>query len=310
LNAESFSKACRLLIKNEPQAGDSLKLLPKPNNFMIVDAPFDYQHAIQKPQTPSLKVYFFGKFRVFQGDEEIPDKRWKSKKAQMLFKYLLYLRPKGYLKKDVLMELLWPDDDPAKTAKRFHVALASLRRTLEPAIVRGTPSSYITRSSDAYRIDLGVEGSVDIEDFTKELKLAQEKQNPDIVLQHYLNAVSLYQGDFLEEDLYVPWCDEERERVKEDYIYILTKIIQYYENKKDYSACIDYVGRYLKVDKYAENIYQQLMRYYAQVSNKAMVVRTFERCKENITKELDIPLSRETETLFQKLISSYKTETR
>ena len=302
LNAEAFSDACRLLSKNGPEAGEYLKLLPEPGNNMISETPSENQNTTLQSQAPALKVYFFGKFRIFQEDLEIPDKRWKSKKAQMLFKYLLYLRHKGYLKKDIMMELLWPEDDPVKTAKRFHVALASLRKALEPELSRGTPSAYILRSGDGYSVDIKDEGWVDVDQFTEALKLAKGENNPEISIIHYLKAISVYQGDFLEEDLYIPWCDEERERFKEEHLYILTAIIQYYENKRDYSKCIDYAGRYLKVDKYAENIYQQLMRYYAHTGNKAMVIRMFEKCKENIIKELDIPLSRETEALYQKLI--------
>ena len=303
-NDASFSKILRISDTNASKTSGSLKLLKTSDRYKANDIHVDYRKGIPKLPAPSLKVYLFGKFKVFQGDREIPDKRWKSKKAQMIFKYLIYHRKKGYLKKDVLMELLWPEDDPAKTAKRFHVALASMRKTLEPDINRGTPSAYISRSGDAYRIDLGAEGSVDIEEFTKKLKRAQKVQDSDVVLQHYLNAVSLYTGDFLEEDLYVPWCDDEREHFKENFLYILAKIIQHYEIQKDYLTCIDYAGRYLKVDRYAENIYRQLMRCYAITGSKAMVIRTFERCSQNIAQELDIPLSQETEALFKKLMST------
>ena len=303
LNAGAFSEGCSLLSKSGPQAGGGRKLLPVPADLMTSDASMDNQHAPLISQAPCLKVYFFGKFRVFLKDQEVPDKRWKSKKAQMIFKYLLFARCKGYLKKEFLMELLWPEEDPVKTAKRFHVALASLRKTLEPEIERGTRSAYILRSGDGYSIDIGDNGTVDIEEFNAELKLAGAENNPEISIGHYLRAIFLYQGDFLEEDLYIPWCDEERESFKEEYLSVLAKIIQYYETLKDYPACIDYAGRYLKVDKYAENIYQQLMHYYAFIGNRAMMIRMFERCKENMTNELDLPLSRETEAIYQNLIS-------
>lgn len=303
LDAESFSKVWRLLNKNEPNSLDSLKLLPKPDDLMINDAPVDCQNSIPKLQTPSLKVYLLGKFRVFQGGREISDKRWKSKKAQMIFKYLLYHRRKGYLKKDILMELLWPEDDPVKTAKRFHVALASLRKTLEPEIDRGTPSSYILRSGDAYRIDMGDDGYVDIENFKNELILAKGAKHPKQSFTHYLNAVSIYCGDFLEEDFYIPWCDEEREMFKEKYLRLLEEIINYYESKEDYKNCIDYAKKYLKIDRCAENIYQSLMTYYSEIGNKAMVTRTFNKCKDNIMTELDCPLSQETEILYRELSS-------
>ena len=103
------------------------------------------------------------------------------------------------------------------------------------------PSAYITRSGDAYQIDVGDEGSVDIEDFREELKLARGEQNPEMAFQHYLKAVAIYQGDFLEEDLYVPWCDEEREILKGEYLRLLEGIIENYkvnrEYKKMYRLC-------------------------------------------------------------------------
>jgi DNA-binding SARP family transcriptional activator len=303
IDAESFSKVWHRLNKSEPKTVGSLKLLPNPNHHKINDAPVDCQNAILKLQTPSLKVYLFGKFRVLQGDQEIYDKKWKSRKAQMIFKYLLYHRQKGYLKKDVLMELLWPEDDPVKTAKRFHVALASMRKTLEPEITRGTPSAYILRSGSSYHIDIGDEGYVDIDNFKKELKLAKKSKDSEESIDHLLKAEAIYRGDFLEEDLYVQWCDEERERFKDQHLQLLEEIIKYYHVKKSYKKCIGYVKKYLSMDKYTEDIYQLLMTYYSQTGNKAMVKRTFEKCKDHIEKELDCPLSEETEKLYHELIS-------
>ncbi|MBW2193027.1 MAG: bacterial transcriptional activator domain-containing protein [Deltaproteobacteria bacterium] len=201
------------------------------------------------------------------------------------------------------MELLWPEDDPGKTVKRLHVALASLRRTLEPDIRRGTPSAYIIRSGDAYRIAIGNGGRVDIEGFIDELKFAREEKDPEKAIEHYLNAASTYRGDFLEEDLYTPWCEEERERFRGEYLQLLEGLIEFYDDKKDYKKCIVYAKKYLTVDKYAEDVYQVLMTYYSRIGNKAMVSRTFNKCKDLITAELDCPLSEETEDLYQRLVS-------
>ncbi|MBW1609388.1 MAG: bacterial transcriptional activator domain-containing protein, partial [Deltaproteobacteria bacterium] len=54
----------------------------------------------------------------------------------------------------------------------------------------------------------------------------------------------------------------------------------------------------------AEDIYQLLMTYYSQIGKKNLAIKTFKKCKDNITAELDCPLSKETELLYQELISS------
>jgi DNA-binding SARP family transcriptional activator len=271
---------------------------------LLSKAPSRRVAEMPKSAPRGLKIHLFGKFKLLVGDKEIAAKRWKSRKARTLFQFLVYSRSRGYVNKEVLMELLWPEEDPANTAKRFHVALASLRKTLEPEIPRGTSSSYISRDKDSYTIDLGEKGWVDIENFIVELHLAREEEDLGKSIEHYLKAETIYQGEFLEEDLYSEWCIEARENFSSEYSQLLREIIEYYDGQKDYKQCIQYAKKYLKFDKYAEDMYQQLMLYYAQTGNRAMVARTFVKCKDVMLHDLDCPISEETENLYQELISS------
>lgn len=284
-----------------PGAESGLSRLHKPRNSSIGRAAAEIMQYLPKPPPPALKIHLFGRFRIFRGNEEIPAERWKSKKALMIFKYLIYRRMQGYTKRDTLMELIWPDEDPEKTRKRFHVALAALRKALEPELPRGVPSSYIVSSGDAYLLNVGEDGWVDTEHFNRELKLA--KTCADSSIKHHLNAEALYSGPFLAEDLYAPWCEHERERLQKDYLHILEKIIGFYEGQKQFDTCIDYVGKYLNIDKYAEHIYQKLIKYYASMGNNAMAARTFEKCRQHIAVELNIPLSSETEKIYKKILA-------
>jgi LuxR family maltose regulon positive regulatory protein len=285
-----------------PEAESDLSQLHKPRNTRIGRAAAELMQCLPKPSPPALKIKLFGRFRLFRGSEEIPAERWKSRKALMIFKYLICQRMRGYAKRDMLMELIWPDEDPEKTRKRFHVALAALRKTLEPELPRGVPSSYILSSGDAYLLNIGEDGGVDTEHFTRELDLA--KTCADSSIQHHLNAEALYSGHFLAEDLYVPWCEDERERLLKDYLYLLEKIIGFYESQKQFDACIDYAGKYLVADQYAEHIYQKLIKYYASMGNNAMAARTFQKCRQHIAVELNIPLSSETEKIYKEILAA------
>jgi DNA-binding SARP family transcriptional activator len=316
LVAEEFKDACRLLntMGRELLGEGRLQLLRSyiarippaylSANVDLDDGVTELLDDLPVSFPPGLRVHLLGKFRLFLDGQEIHAKRWKSKKAKTIFQFLLYSSSRGYVNKEVLMELLWPEEDPKLTAKRLHVALASLRKTLEPEIPRGTPSLYISRDNDSYSIDLGEEGRLDIEDFTEELHLAKQEDNPEKSIVHYMNAESVYQGDFLEEELYSEWCAEARDRFKEEYLWLLREIIEYCEDKGDLKNCIFYARKYLEKDKYAEDLYQLLMTTYAQTGNKAMVARTFEKCREAITTDLNCPISEETERLFQELVST------
>ena len=264
-------------------------------------AAIDLFNILRQESSPSLKIHFFGKFRVCIGEEELPIETWQSKKALNLFKFLVFYRSRGYINKEMLMEFLWPNEDPQKSTNRLHVVLNFLRRVLEPNLSKGIASSYILSNAGAYKLTMGDPGWVDIEEFSRELKNAKKEKSPEESIHHYLKALDLYTGDFLEEDLYRDWCNEVRERYKEDYLSALAEVIRYYEIQQEFQRCIDYAETYLKTDRYAEEIYRVLMRCHSYLGRKAMVTKTFNKCKENIVIDLNCPLSRETIELTHQL---------
>lgn len=247
-----------------------------------------------------LRVYCLGAFKVYRGEEEIPSSRWKSKKARQLFKILLQARRQRFVPRDVLLEHLWPEEDPEKTTNRLYVALSAVRKTLEPET---SGSSYLLRDGDSYRLHLGPDGWVDVDAFRDHIKTAQAEENPDRVVESYLKAVEYYAGDYLEEDLYADWCRQEREALKEEYLCALRTIIGHYEELGDYERSIAYARKYLAKDECAEEIYRNLMRYYALTDNRRMVGKVYEQCKEKLSEELALSLSPETKALYQRLIS-------
>jgi two-component SAPR family response regulator len=251
---------------------------------------------------PGLRVNCLGRFRVFKGKEEIPAENWRSKKAKILFKLLVHFRSHGYVSKEVFMEHLWPEEDPDKTAKRFHVALTTLRRILEPNLERGQASAYLKSDGDTYLLDLGKDGIVDIEAFEEACQKADSTRDDIQSIRFLLEADRLYTGDFLEEDLYEPWCLQERDRVKALYLSVLASIIDYFMHKREIETAIKYCYNYLNIDAYAEDIYQNLMNLYAISKNKPMVLKTYERCKDKIINDLGCPLSRESELLADNLL--------
>lgn len=276
--------------------------LQKNDDSRIIQAARMLSREIPQSPPPGLIVHLLGPFRLMVGETLVPEKQWKSQKAKTLFKYLAYHRFQGYLNKEILMELVWPEEDPRKSAKRFHVALASIRKTLEPDLPRGVPSSYIKSIGDTYHLELGDKGFVDSEQFLTELRNSEGAENPEAALSHWLKAVALYQGDLLPEDPYVEWCQTERERLREKVLTTLSKLIAFFEGIGNWQKCIEYAEKSLNTDPYGEDIYRQLMGCYSQSGNRGGIAKTFQRCKQKIMVDLDSPLSPETEALYRALM--------
>lgn len=250
-----------------------------------------------------LHIRCFGTFTLTRSDHEITCQNWVSTKARTLFKYLALHFPSGFISKDKLLEMLWPDQDPFVTTKRLHVALSTIRKVLEPELARGDVSSYLHREKDAYRLTLGKNGSVDAVLFDQLLTKARETENSEKKLARYLFAERLYRGELFEDEPYSQWCMEHREAYRRKYVSLLVNIADNYQAAGKPAECIEYLRRVLELDDCAEEIYCRLMSLYHQTGNRIMAKKTYQSCKQRLQVELDCPLSNKTEELYSHIMS-------
>ena len=78
-----------------------------------------------------VAIRTLGSFQVFRDGRPVPLTAWQSKKARTLIKILIARRGRATTR-DVLMEALWPEEDPALATRRLSVALATCRAVLDP----------------------------------------------------------------------------------------------------------------------------------------------------------------------------------
>ena len=281
---------------------EELYQLKKNSNKQIKMAASEIITQLPVATVPPLKIKCFGQFKVFSGKREVKSSDWKSNKAREIFKYLVYSRNKAAVPRDVLLELIWPEEDYEKTIKRLHVALPALRKTLEPDVRRGE-SSYLIRDNDLYSLDFGEEGEVDVDIFLKEIKSAEKEIDQDKKLVHLLKAESYYSGDFFAEDIYTEWCFEERENLKRRYLKILDNLVSIFKSYSDLSNCIKYSEKFLEIDDYSEGVYHQLMQFYYDSGQINMVIKTYEKCCEKVVDDLGCPLSEEISEFYDKVVT-------
>ena len=275
------------------------------NNRAIKDKPraclkrLFQKEITQKP--PRLKIVLLGRFKLTIGNEKVPSSRWKSAKALMIFKYLAANRQKGFIPRDVLIEMLWPDDDIRKTGSRFNMAMSALRKTLQPRLAPKKASAYIERKKDTYRLNGNVTISIDTEHFTDALKSAKALKNkPQKALEYYLLAESIYQGPFLEEDRYEGWCMGEKERFASDYLMMLKAIEAIYDEQKNSESTARYNQKILKADPFDENALGKLMTFHAASGNPAETRRIYEN-HIKAAEEMDCSVSAEITELYKRL---------
>lgn len=252
-------------------------------------------------EPPVLNVSLLGKFQLCIGERQLPSSSWKSSKALMIFKYLTSNGNHGFIPKDFLIELLWPEQNPAKTGSRFNMAMSSLRKTLEPELPPKAPCAYIDRKKDTYRI-FKDRFHVDVQKFST--LFSEAKKAPpgsDKALGLYLEACELYRGEFLEEDRYEQWCEEIRQNLSRHYLDMLQSIISIFENRKDFKKAILYAHKLLDTAPLSEDVLIKLMQFYSKSGAVSKIITAYETYATHAAK-LDCPVSDEISALFKNLV--------
>ena len=248
-----------------------------------------------------LEIRLFGQFSLHIGSQKIGAARWKSAKALMLFKYLAANQGKGYIPKEFLMELLWPEQDPEKTGSRFNMAMSALRKTLEPGIQPKAPSAYIDRKKDTYRLFKAL-CRVDTALFSSLVSQAK-KAPPDTgeALGLYVDACELFKGAFLEEDLYEEWCVEQRRHFLSRYIDALQAVICGFEAQNKIEQTIIYSQKLMAVSPLDETAACRLMRLYVKTGALPKAISAYEAFASH-SRSLDLPVGEKITALYQNLV--------
>ena len=204
---------------------------------------------------PRISIQTLGAFRVIRDGAPLPNVAWKSKKARDLLKILVARRRP--IPRDQLMELLWPEVEPAVTSNRLSVLLSTVRDVLQPETADEGP---LVTTGGAVSLN-PAQVSVDVEDFLTQAIAALDADRagePDATTR-LVAAVDAYTGNFLEDDPYLDWAVGLAEEVRATHIALLRALSARLRDAGDTDAVVRYTLRLLEQDRYDEDAYRILV---------------------------------------------------
>src|SRR5262245_16443926 len=142
-----------------------------------------------------VDVHLLGGFAVRLAGRDVEEPAWRLRRARTLIK-LLALAPERRLHRELLSELLWPDEPPAGNS--FHQVLYTARRAL------GAEGAALELRDGVVILGGGI--WIDVDEFEA---LAAEARVLQTV-EAYRAALDLYAGELLPEDRYEPWAETRR----------------------------------------------------------------------------------------------------
>jgi len=237
-----------------------------------------------------IEAYSLGPSRVLVDARTITSSDWAVEKTKELFFYLLmHSQP---LRKDQVVDDVWPDVELGKSNSQFHSTMYRLRRALFPQCV--------TFRDGRYQLTLGKIYWFDAEQFDR---LVDKGDLPDLArrerVEAYQRAIDLYKGPFLEE-FYSDWVIPYRERLEIRYLQALTRLAKLKAQDGELQQALDLLRIAVGTDPFREEAHYGLVHYSALMGDPAAALRHYRSYFELLRDELRATPS----PAFQTLVDS------
>jgi DNA-binding SARP family transcriptional activator len=197
------------------------------------------------------------------------------------------------------MDRFWPDHDQSSARNNLNVAVYCLRQTLKS---EHSDFIHVLFQDGCYLINPNLMTQVDTEMFEHHVKAAERlmvQHKITDAIEEYRRAETLYQGDFLAEDLYEEWSLDLREHYKFLYVKLLGKLSEFYYQKRALEDCIAVNRKITSVEIGDEHAHRRLMECFARLNQRHLALRQYNTVEEALAKEFDLKPSQETFALYK-----------
>jgi LuxR family transcriptional regulator, maltose regulon positive regulatory protein len=246
------------------------------------------------PDRYSIQVQCFGNFRVLLNGEEVAQDRWVSAKARDLLAYFVTMRGEK-MPADKVFDAIWGEKErTSRTA--FHTALSRLRNALKAG--DDSPRLILVEVGE-YWLD-SARFSIDVDEFNLSIAKARSATNDEAIAEWHERAVSLYQGEYLQ-NLYYEWVFPERRRLAQSYLNALQELSVHHLVSSPRKA-IEYIEKAIPLDTLNEDLYCLSMRAYAGLGDRSNVARVYAELQKSLQSELNAKPMPETVRLYNEMM--------
>ena len=249
------------------------------------------------PET--LKVTMLGSFCIRKGEKFVDDRSNRMRKVWLLLAYLIYSR-NSLSTQDTYLSLLRGAktseeiDDPSGRLK----ALFYRVRTMLDGVYPNAGHELITRKNGTYAWNTDIPMELDVEEFDRLCRAASGAEQPE-KLSLLLQALSLYQGDFLPKLSSEPWVMPISAYYHNLYLDCAQQALSLLAEENRFREVVALSQKALAIEPYSEELYQHLMKGYLALNDRTQVQTVYEQMSELLFDTFGVMPSDESRQLYR-----------
>lgn len=229
-----------------------------------------------------LSIQAMGSFKLY--DATSNEVKWRTRKAKELFAYL-WQHKKRVTTRSRIMEELWGDLPEDRAATLMHTTVYQVRK-----ILKGVGFKHpVKLVNDQYILNVDVRSDID--------QLRDLLKSDVCTSESIKKAISLYHGDYMEEENYL-WAQSEKEGIKSAFIQYLEEYVVK-EAEEDVQLCLITMNR---LDPFNEKYVALLMEIYGKTKRIEKMISLFQDTKSKWINELGIDLPLEIVSIYEKYL--------
>ncbi len=249
-------------------------------------------------QNEILYVQMLGGFSLSLGDRRIGCEDKRSPRVWSLLAYLIFCHNKTVSSEELVNALWGNSENPASALKTTLHRARALLDTLKP----GFGHEMILAGKGSYHWNPAVTLCLDCDEMEEQLREADRV--PEKKLEHLLNALNLYQGEFLGSQSSEAWALSYSAFYQQMYMGILHRTIPLLEQEKRYEEAAFLLRTALTHDPYSETTYQLLMRCLLSLNQRQEVVALYEEMSKLLLSNFSVMPDQESRAIYREALRS------
>lgn len=242
-----------------------------------------------------LHIQTFGNFILQAGNAKISDSDNRSKKVWLLLAYILCKRGRQVTRKE-LISLLWGDESSNNPENALKTTFHRVR-TLLDQLWPSAGHQLINWKDGGYSWNLDIPVTIDSDRFDSLCR--KDGKSEEQWMSDALNALALYQGDFLSGLSNETWIIPITAYYHNLYIQTILDLVPLLSSHRRYQEAADICRKALHVEPYHEPLHRLLMQALLDLGDLKGVASVYENLSEQLFAELGIKPGEDTKAIYR-----------
>lgn len=248
-----------------------------------------------------LQVRMLGNFSIRNGQQEISDGDNRSRKVWLLLAYMIYCRNRP-VSQEELVGLLWGEEEGSSNPLNALKTMFHRVRSMLDQLDASAGHTLIVRRGGNYAWNTDLPFRFDVDDFESLCRAGAAEADEEARLETLLQALELYQGDFLSKLSAEPWVVPISAYFHNLYTRTVLETLPLLESRDRTAEAAALCRRALTVEPYNEVLYQHLMRDLLAQGDQRSVISVYEEMSELLFDSFGVMPSDETRAIYREAV--------